>query len=65
MRDEVSEDLFSGEYEVGYIENLLKIIRSDVQNNSPISDEDYLTIALRACEEYDSELGDSYFDERR
>ncbi len=49
-------------YTVNYISDLLNIVNKDVQDNTPISDEDYLKVALKACHEFNEEFGDNSFD---
>lgn len=49
-------------YTVDYVSDLLKIIKSDVQDNTPIGEDDYLDVALKACQEFNGAFGDKSFD---
>lgn len=49
-------------YSVSYIENLLKIVGRDVQDNNPVFEEDYMTVALEACREFNETFAEENFD---
>ena len=49
-------------YSVAFIEDLLGIVGRDVQNNTPVFDEDYMTVALSACKQFNEDLADEKFD---
>lgn len=57
-------ELFEG-YDINYIRSLLDIVRIDVQNNNPIGTDNYLTVALKACEKFNEELDRETFDNKR
>lgn len=49
-------------YEVGYVESLLKMVNADVQDNAPIGGENYLKMAVAACQEFNAEFAERPFD---
>ena len=49
-------------YSVDFIKDLLGIVGGDVQNNNPVFEEDYMTVALSACKQFNEDLADRKFD---
>ena len=49
-------------YTVDYVSDLLQIVKSDVQDNTRIGEEDYLDVALKACQEFNGAFGNKSFD---
>ena len=49
-------------YTEEFVEMLMRINRSDVQDNAPIGEESYLDLALQACKKFNEEFGDKQFD---
>lgn len=49
-------------YTVDYVRDLLQIVKSDVQDNTRIGEEDYLDVALKACQEFNGAFGNKSFD---
>ena len=51
-------------YNQAYIADLLKIVNRDVQDNVQIDDVDYLDLVESACEKFNKDFGDEFFDNR-
>lgn len=62
MDKEKDDDKYFKPYTEDYIESLLNIVNKDVQSNTPMSDESYLKVALKACEKFNEAFGDNLFD---
>lgn len=59
--EETTSNRFQG-YNVNYIDSLLKIVKNDVQDNTIISDDGYLKVALDACIKFNEDFEDDTFD---
>lgn len=60
-KNETNVNNFKG-YSVSYIQDLLNIVSEDVQDNTPISEDDYMTVALDACKKFNEDFTESNFD---
>lgn len=59
--NKATPNAFKG-YSVEYIADLLNIVSEDVQNNTPIFEEDYMTVALNSCNKFNEDFADRKFD---
>lgn len=62
MNGEQNDNQYFMPYRIEYIEDLLNIVGKDVQDNTPMDDEGYLKVALKACHEFNEAFGDRAFD---
>lgn len=51
-------------YDKSYISDLLKIVSRDVQDNVQIDNVDYLDLVESACNQFNEDFSDEFFDSR-